>query len=175
VFFSGEILMNYEINGVKIGLLLVMLTLIFGIGMGTYFGVAEDSVKTYISDGVAAHPSVHDEKSTSKIWRYAQRSHFHATGISAFSIGLILLIAASNLRRTLKTVASTLVGLGGLYPMSWFTMFILAPSLGRDAAHHHIITEIFTYVGVGGLLLGLAILCANLFFDMFADPNSFSS
>ena len=167
--------MSYEIYQVRVGLLLVMLTLIFGIGMGTYFGVAEDSVKTYISDGVEAHPSVHDNKSTSKIWRYAQRSHFHATGISAFSIGLILLIIASNLKPTLKTISSTLVGLGGLYPMSWFTMFILAPSMGRDAAHHHIITETLTYVGIGGLLLGLAILCANLFFEMFNDPDSFTS
>jgi hypothetical protein len=167
--------MSYEINGIRVGLLLVMLTLIFGIGMGTYFGVAEDSVKTYISDGVAAHPEVHDEKSTSKIWRYAQRSHFHATGISAFSIGLILLIMFSNLKPSLKAFSSTLVGLGGLYPMSWFSMFILAPSLGREAAHHHIITEIFTYVGGGGLLLGLAILCANLFFNMFSDPKSFAS
>jgi len=167
--------MNYEIHGVRIGLLFVMLTLIFGIGMGAYFGVAEDSVKTYISDGVAAHPTIHDEKSTGKIWRYAQRSHFHATGISAFSIGLILLIIASNLKRSLKTASSILVGFGGLYPMSWFTMFILAPSIGRDAAHHHIITQIFTYVGVGGLLLGITILCANLFFDMFSETDHFAS
>lgn len=167
--------MSYEINGVRIGLMLVMLTLIFGVGMGTYFGIAEESVKTYISDGVAEHQAIHDEKSNSKIWRYAQRSHFHATGIAAFSIGLILLIMMSNLKRSLKTVSSILVGLGGLYPMSWFTMFILAPSIGRDAAHHHIITEVFTYIGVGGLLLGLAILCANLFLDMFNDSNSFGS
>ena len=156
--------MNEMMSSIRPGLFLVMLTLIFGISMGVYFGVAEDSVKSYISEGVAAHPDVHDEKSNSKIWRYAQRSHFHATGIAAFSIGLLLLIMHSSLARKQKTITSILVGLGGLYPMSWFTMFMLAPSIGRSAAHHHLVTEIFTYIGVGSLLLGIAVLCTNLFF-----------
>ena len=161
--------MNKEIKAVKIGLFLVMLTLIFGIGLGVTFGVRENSVKSYISAGVAAHAGIHDEESNSKIWRYVQRAHFHATGISAFSFGLVILIMFSSLKRKLKTVSSILVGLGGLYPLSWFTMFILAPSIGRSAAHHHIITESFSYIGVGGLLLGIGILCANLFLNMFHE------
>jgi hypothetical protein len=161
--------MDDKIKPVKIGLLLVMLTLVFGIGMGVTFGIAEDSIQSYISEGVAAHPDVHDAKSNGKIWRYAQRSHFHATGISAFSLGLVLLIMFSSLKQQLKKVAAILVGLGGLYPLSWFTMFLLSPSLGRGAAHHHFITETFTYIGVGGLLLGIGILSANLFLDMFRD------
>jgi len=163
--------MNDEVKTVKTGLFLVMLTLIFGIGLGVGFGVAEDSVKSYISEGIASHPEVHDDKSNSKIWRYAQRTHFHATGIAAFSIGLVILIMVSSLKKKLKTISSILVGLGGLYPLSWFTMFILAPSIGRSAAHHHVITEMFAYVGVGGLLLGIALLCANLFFDMFQEVS----
>ena len=159
--------MNNELNVVKIGLLLVMLTLVFGIGLGVTFGISEDSVKSYISEGVTAHPDVHDEQSTGKIWRYAQRAHFHATGIAAFSIGLILLVMHSSLRSGLKKASSILIGLGGLYPLSWLTMFILAPGIGRSDAHHHVMTEIFTYLGVGGLLLGLLILCGNLFLGMF--------
>jgi len=158
-----------EIKAVKIGLFMVMLTLFFGIGMGVSFGVSEDSVKSYIADGVAAHPEVHDEKSTSKIWRYAQRSHFHATGIAAFSIGLVVLVMLSSLKRKLKTASSIFIGLGGLYPLSWFSMFLLAPSIGRSAAHHHVVTEMLTYIGVGALLLGIAILCANLFLNMFQN------
>ncbi len=163
--------MNNEVKKVKTGLFLVMLALLFGIGLGVSFGVAEDSVQSYISDGIASHPDVHDDKSQSKIWRYAQRAHFHATGIAAFSIGLVLLIMMSSLKEKLKKISSILVGLGGLYPLSWFSMFILAPSMGRSAAHHHVITEMFTYVGVGGLLLGIVILCANLFLDMFQEEG----
>ena len=147
--------MNDEIKTVKIGLFLVMLTLIFGIGLGVVFGVIEDSVKSYITEGVAAHPAVHDEQSSSKIWRYAQRAHFHATGIAAFSIGLLLLIMHSSMGGRLKRAAAFLVGLGGLYPLSWLTMFILAPSVGRSAAHHHIVTELLVYISVFGLLAGI--------------------
>lgn len=161
--------MKEELKVVKAGLLLVMLTLMFGISLGVGFGIAEDSVKSYISEGVASHAEVHDDKSNKKIWRYAQRAHFHSTGIAAFSIGLIILIMFSSLKKELKKVASILVGLGGLYPLSWFTMFILAPSMGRSAAHHHFITEIFTYIGVAGLLLGITVLCANLFFNKFGE------
>lgn len=164
--------MNNSVKTVRIGLFLVMLTLMFGIGLGISFGISEDSIKSYISEGIASHAEVHDDKSNNKIWRYVQRSHFHATGIAAFSIGLILLIMASSLNRKLKTASSILVGLGGLYPLSWFTMFILAPTIGRSAAHHHIITETFTYIGVGSLLLGIAILCANLFLNMFQEVST---
>ncbi|GEM_PF-17093 len=156
-----------DIKIVRIGLLLIMLTLCFGIGLGISFGIAEDSYKNYIEQGVTSHFSLHDEKSTTKIWRYAQRAHFHATGISAFSLGLVLLILFSSLKDRMKKISAIFVGLGGLYPLSWFVMFWLAPEMGRSAAHHHILTQLFVYIGVGSLLLGMLILCANLFQDSF--------
>jgi len=161
--------MNEEIKTVKIGLFLVMLSLIFGIVLGIYFGAAEDSVKSFISEGIASHPEVHDAKSQGKIWRYVQRAHFHSLGIASFSIGLVLLIMFSSLKKRLKLASSILIGLGGLYSLSWFTMFLLSPSMGRSAAHHHIITELFAFIGTGSLLLGMAILCANLFLGMFQE------
>lgn len=160
-------MMYEEIKAVRTGLFLVILTLVFGLGLGVSFGVNEDSFKSYISAGVNAHPEVHDSKSEDKIWRYAQRAHFHATGIAAFSIGLVILTMFSSLRAKLKSIAAILIGLGGLYPLSWLSMFILAPSIGRDAAHHHIITEMFTYAGVLGLLAGIGLLSANLFLERF--------
>jgi len=163
--------MNKELKTVNIGLLLIILALLFGIGLGVTFGVAEEPIKSYISEGVASHSELHDKNSSSKIWRYAQRAHFHALGISAFSLGLVILVMFSSLNNKLKKTSAILIGLGGLYPLSWFTMFILAPSLGRGAAHHHIITELFTYIGVGGLLLGIAMLCANLFLGMFQSTE----
>jgi len=164
--------MNETIQSIKFGLALVMLTLIFGLSLGIFFGIAEDSVKSYIAEGIATHPEVHDKKSNSKIWRYAQRAHFHATGIAAFSIGLVILTLFSSLSTSLKPKVSILIGLGGLYPLSWFSMFLLAPSLGRRAAHSHIVTEACTYIGVLGLFLGITILCANLFFDLLSDEKS---
>jgi hypothetical protein len=116
-----------------------------------------------VSEGIAAHPEAHDANSHDKIWRYAQRAHFHSTGIAAFSIGLLLLVSLSSLSRKLKKATSLLIGLGFLYPFAWLSMFFLAPSIGRSAAHSHIITELLTYVGVGGLVIGFLLLVGNLF------------
>lgn len=163
--------MNMDLSEIKIGLFLVLSGLAFGIALGIGFGANEEGFENYISQGIAAHPELHDAKSPGKIWRYAQRAHFHANGIAAFSIGLLLLVAASSLNQKMKKISSTLIGLGMLYPLSWFTMFLLSPSLGRGAAHGHILTELFTYVGVAGLVAGFAILVGNLFLGLFsAEP-----
>jgi len=156
---------------IKLGLALVLLGLLFGIGLGISFGVREEAFEDYIAEGIAAHPEVHDAKSADKIWRYAQRAHFHATGIAAFSIGLLLLLSGSNMVAWLKQLSAALIGLGGLYPLAWFNMFLTAPAIGRSAAHAHILTEALTYVGVGGLLLGIAILLANLFLGAFSQQR----
>jgi hypothetical protein len=149
----------------------VLSGLAFGIALGIGFGANEEGFVDYISQGIAAHPELHDAKSPGKIWRYVQRAHFHANGIAAFSIGLLLLVTASSLTRKMKKITAILIGLGTFYPLSWLTMFLLSPSLGRGAAHGHILTELFTYVGVGGLVAGFAILAGNLFFGLLsAEP-----
>ena len=161
-----------NINIVKPGLALVFLGLFFGLSMGILFGVNEDAVKGYIDRGIETHQELHDKKSASKIWRYAQRSHFHALGIAAFSLALILLIHLSTMIDNYKKVSALLVGLGSLYPLGWFSMFLLAPWLGRSEAHHHWLTIVFVYLGVGGLVGGLFLITANLFFGLFNDKNN---
>lgn len=158
-----------KIGQVKTGLALVILCLIFGVGMGISFGVYEDGYKTYIADEVAANPQVHDAKSNGKIWRYAQRAHFHATGISGFALGLIILIMLSDMKGTIKRISAILVGLSICYPLSWFTMFLLSPGMGREAAHHYFLTEAFTYIGVGGLLSGILLLLMNVFLGLLRE------
>ena len=160
--------MSKELQTVKLGLAIIMLGLIFSVGMGISFGINEDVFKEFVAEGIATHPQLHDEKSTDKIWRYAQRAHFHAGGIAAFSLGLIILVMFSNLKALYKRSSSILIGIGSLYPLAWFSMFFLAPSIGRGAAHDHFITEMFTYIGVGGLTAGLFILLANLFLGLFS-------
>lgn len=163
--------MNELLTNIRIGLALVLLGLIFGIGLGIGFGVDEDAFQEYIAQGIEANPDVHDLKSQDKIWRYAQRAHFHATGIAAFSIGLLLLTGASRLTGKWKKAVAVLIGLGGFYPLSWFSMFLLSPVVGREAAHAHIATEFFAYVGAGGLVMGLLILVPGLFLGWFSKSG----
>jgi len=161
--------MSADISAVKAGLAIIIIGLFFSIGLGISFGVSEDLYKDYVAKGVAAHPEVHDATSEDKIWRYAQRTHFHAGGIAAFCLGLIILMMFSDMSRKLQKRSSILISLGSLYPLAWLSMFFLAPSLGRGAAHEHLLTKLFTFVGVGGLLLGSFFLLANLFLGMFRD------
>lgn len=163
--------MNEELGIVKAGLAMVLLGLMFGIALGVTFGVNEDGVKGFITEGIAAHPEVHDEKSKTKIWRYAQRAHFHATGISAYSLGLIILLMFSSMKRKIKSATSILIGLSSFYPLAWFVMFLVAPSIGREPAHHHYLTELFTYLGVGGLVAGMLLLIGNLFFGLLGETE----
>ena len=164
--------MNIHLSEIKMGLALVLFGLAFGIALGIGFGANEDAFKKFIVEGIAAHPEIHDGQSKDKIWRYAQRAHFHATGIAAFSIGLLLLVAVSDLQRKTKEAVSILIGLGFLYPMAWLSMFLLAPSIGRNAAHSHIVTEMLTYTGVGGLVLGFLLLVGNIFFGLLSDDGT---
>jgi len=163
--------MSADISSVKAGLAIVLIGLFFNIGMGISFGVNEDAYQDYVAEVVAAHPELHNESSADKIWRYALRSHFHAGGIAAFSLGLILLVMFSNLQPRLQRVSSILIGLGSVYPLAWLSMFFLSPSIGRGAAHEHILTKLFTIVGVVGLLVGSLILVANLYFGFFREQG----
>ena len=160
--------MHNELKSVKLGLALVLLSLAFGIGVGISFGVNEDSYKAHIAAGIEANPAVHDQQSAGRIWRYAQRAHFHATGIASFALGLIILTLFTGMRASSRKLASILVGLSGLYPLSWFTMYLLAPSIGRGAAHAHLLTESFTFIGIGGLVAGFLMIVGNLFLGLFS-------
>ena len=148
---------------VKWGLALALACLMVGIGMGISFGVNEDVYQNFIAAGIAAHPDVHDASSQGAIWRWALRAHFHASGVGSFLIGLLVLLAMSGLGEVRKQLTALCLGLGALYPMAWFAMFYVAPSIGRKAARHHWLVETLTYVSVGGLLLGMLSLLLGLF------------
>ncbi len=155
--------MNGYLTPVRGGLFLAFSTLMFGIFLGVAFGVAEYSIKEFVRTAVSLHPDLHGPKSSAGIWRYAQRAHFHSAGIGAFTIGLIILVAFTTMRDRLKSATAILIGLGGLYPLSWFSMFLLAPSMGARAAHGALPTEFLAYAGTGCLLVGIAMLAGNLF------------
>ena len=163
--------MKINLENIKPGLALSLFGLAFGIAMGIAFGINEDTFKDFIAQGIANNPTLHDDKSPAKIWRYVQRAHFHSTGIAAFTIALLVLLGATNMRSGVMKCCSALLGLSFLYPLAWYSMYYFSPSLGRSAAHSHIATEVFTYLGVGGLTLGFSLLISNLFFGAFSEKT----
>lgn len=163
--------LNIDLKVIKVGLLITLLSLFFGIGLGVVFGAKEEVFKNYISENIQANPTVHDDKSKDKIWRYVQRAHFHSTGIAAYSLALLLIILVSKMKENAKRFSSTMIGLGTLYPLSWYLMFYLAPKIGRDAAHSHILTESVVYISTGAFLIGLFMVFGTLFFNMFNEEK----
>ena len=156
--------MNTQLlKDVRWGLAMSLLCLLIGVGLGVSFGLYEDSYQNYISAGIAAHPELHDAISQNSIWRWVLRAHFHAAGIGAFLTGLVVVVALSDMGTMRKQATAICMGLGGLYPMAWFSMFLLAPALGRKAAKHHWLVELLTYVSIGGFLLGMLSLLVGLF------------
>ena len=164
--------LNIDLKVIKIGLLITLLSLLFSIGLGIVFGAKEEVFKNYISQNIQANHTVHDDKSKDKIWRYVQRAHFHSAGIASYSLALLLIILVSKMKTNAKSFSSTMIGIGTLYPLSWYLMFYLAPQIGRDAAHNHILTESIVYISTGAFLIGLFMIFSSIFLDKFNEIRS---
>lgn len=106
--------LSLDLKVIRVGLLITLFTLIFGTGLGIAFGVKEEVFKSYISENIQANPTVHDEKSKDKIWRYVQRAHFHSSGIAAYSLALLLIILVSKMKNSMKSFSATMIGISTL-------------------------------------------------------------
>lgn len=157
-----------DLKPIKLGLALALLTILFGIALGAFFGLNEDWFQNYIQAGISANPQLfaNAAKEQDAIWRWVQRAHFHAGGIGAFSLGLIILTALTGMSAQRKQITATLIGLSGLYPLAWLALFYYAPLIGRTAAHHAVLPELLTDVGVGALCLGFVSLVHGVYFQV---------
>jgi hypothetical protein len=155
--------MRDALGPVKIGLALTLLCLLLNIVLGVLFGAAEDMFQNFIKAGITAHPALFNARSQDIIWRWFARAHFHAGGVGAFSLGMIILTALSGMSDGRKRLTAALIGLSIFYPLAWLTMSIVAPRIGTGAAHEYWLVVLCTYIGVGTLGLGLASLVHGLF------------
>lgn len=156
---------SVDLAPVKIGLALAILTILLNIGLGSAFGLFEDAIRGYIRDGIAANPTLFKDAAREGdfIWRWIQRSHFHAGGIGAYVLGLVILTALTRMTPLHKRVTSILLGLSICYPLAWLMMYVYAPWVGRPIAHHLFIVEALTDIGVGSLSLGILSLLWGVF------------
>jgi len=147
------------LSQIRIGLVLGLLTVMFGFGLGAVFGIAEDGIKEKMkSDAQAVFQEKYqnDEekvtKTIDKSWVYLKRAHLHANGIGTTALVLMVLLSALSVRFQHKQVIAIFLGLGGLlYSLFWLLAGLNAPAMGgTSAAKSH-----FEYIAIFGSSLAI--------------------
>lgn len=151
---------------IRLPYIIAILGMILGVSISILFGVNESIFKDKISKDLGNNEKIMQivdvdkreakiAKEKSKNWRYYQRYHFHATGISAISLATLILLGLSTAPLQVSLISSYLVAVGGfLYPFVWLFAAMYGPIMGRTAAKESF--AIFGYMG-GVFLLGLLI------------------
>lgn len=125
-----------------LGLILAVLTLLFGQGMGIVFGANEDAIKDRLKDSAAeARITIYHGDDTAikavldKSWAYMKRSHLHAGGMGTTALALTLLAGLLEASHRTNTAIGVGLGAGGLgYSIFWMWAGFRAPALGSTAA-----------------------------------------
>jgi hypothetical protein len=170
--------LSSRLRDARWGLVLSLLTILFGFGLGGAFGAAEDSLKQRLRDGASgAKDTIYagDEAKMNavvdKSWAYLKRAHLHGGAIGAVALGATLLTAALRRpgRRT-RAGVSLALGAGGLgYALFWLLAGFSAPSLGGTGPAK----DAFEWLAVpsaGLLLLGILAVLVLTVRDLFTDP-----
>ncbi len=127
-----------SIRPVLTGLLLGVLTLLFGFLMGVVFGLNEDAIKSRLNASAAAVEStVYKQDAAAakavleKSWSYMQRAHLHAGALGAVTIGLSLTLVLLGTSPKVAAALSGALGAGSLgYSVFWMWAGFRAPGLG---------------------------------------------
>jgi hypothetical protein len=150
----------------RIPYVIAILTLIGGVFISIIFGANEDYFKDKINEGLKKNEKVNQiqdpiekaavlKSEADKNWRYYQRFHFHATGIGAMIMGVLLFISFLSAPERIKAISSFAVSIGGfLYPFVWLFAAIYGPEMGREVAKESF--AVFGYMG-GLFLVGLVL------------------
>ncbi len=131
-----------SLRPLRFGIVLALLTLVFGFALGAAFGAIEGDMKGYLdAEGRAVLASVYGgdanalKSVTDKAWVYFQRAHLHANGLGTTSLVLMLLLAALPAGPRTKGATSIALGLGAFgYSLYWLLAGLRAPALGSTGA-----------------------------------------
>jgi len=154
--------MNLDLASVRIGIVLALLTLLYGFGLGGAFGAFEDNIKgslqasaeevkatVYQGDAAAM------KKITDKSWTYMKRAHLHANGLGTAALAIIFVLAGTSVTSRVRGVVSTALGIGALgYSSFWMFAAQRAPVMGST----HDAKESLSWIAIpsaGLCILGL--------------------
>ena len=164
---------------VKYGILLTLLTLVFGFGLGGAFGAFEDNIKGHLkvkAERVLASVYHGDEakmkKVTGKSWVYFKRAHLHANGLGAISLALILFISFLAVDNRIKGVNALCLGLGSVgYSIFWMFAGPTAPGTGSTGMAKESLKWL-AIPSAGLCIMGLAMVIAMVIMLLFISDDS---
>ncbi|MFH2048446.1 MAG: hypothetical protein ABIJ12_03280, partial [bacterium] len=124
-----------KIKPLRYGLLLAIITILYGFSLGGIFGAFEDNIENYLQERADSvyetiyNSDVNQMKSVlSKSWTYFKRAHLHANGIGTTALVLILLLSFLEYNRKIKTITALALGLGAIgYSSFWMFAALKAP------------------------------------------------
>ena len=131
-----------DFNHVKYGIVLALLSILFGGLLGLSFGCCEDSVKSLLKEKAAnVLKEKYDgkqelaDKVIKKSWIYIKRAHFHSQTMGIIAVVFCLLVTWLKFPPQLQFGISFLSGFGSLgYGFFWLSAALLAPGLGSTGA-----------------------------------------
>ena len=130
-----------EFKYIRYGVILALLSVLYGGLLGLGFGCCEDSFKKSFKDDAAAvleEKYNNDQgkagKMVKKSWVYMKRAHLHSLTMGVISIVLSLVAASLAFSPKLQTGISLLSGFGAVgYGLFWLLAGFLAPGMGSTA------------------------------------------
>jgi len=156
-----------NIRSLAPGVILALLSILFGFFLGGAFGIAEDAMKSRLrasADNVLETVYGGDEQKrdavVSKSWSYLKRAHLHGGGIGAAALACIVLLALLGPPGPVQKISAAAFGAGALiYPVFWLAAGFTAPALGSTGAAK----ESLGYLAIPGAGLCLIGLCGTLY------------
>jgi hypothetical protein len=174
-----------QLGSVRFGLVLGLLSVLYGWGLGILFGAGEDWLRAgFVADAEAnralyVQKAGSDDAATDLIKRidasafnYFIRAHLHAGAIGSIAIGASLVLAFLSVGPTLKVTASSLLGIGAVgYPLFWMWAGLRAPGLGSTGAAKETLRWL-AWPSTAALIVGGVLTLVLVVGDLFARRSS---
>jgi len=130
------------LHAALVGMSFALLTIMYGQGMGIFFGVNEDAIKHQLkSSAMEVRETIYKGNDAAikvvldNSWNYMKRAHLHAGGMGTTAFALMIAMGLLEIPRVLALLLGLALGAGGLgYSLYWMWAGFRAPGLGRTGA-----------------------------------------
>lgn len=149
------------IRPILVGLLFSFTAVFLGEAAGLAFSRYKNQIQETFQEEIRSHKQDvflrerEIERAVSDTWLYAKRFHYHAMGLGALSIAMILALALTWVSDSVKRALSVALGAGAvLIPSGWFLMALKTSYMGTAAAKMSLQMLILCCVGLHILAIG---------------------